>query len=506
MRILLSDDISDITSLPGVTGAAPVNLASTATWAFARSKDGTAAPIAVGGNRVSAGHAEGYRFPASASLLGGFLTIEMQTTPGSWLDVTTEILNLGFVGDAVRGDGLCTGQIPHPAAVIRLQHVREDDVSQSPDCGVPYPAAPDATDYWPNVLFDAREGLEREDADPLLDRDPHLGGLMHYVELDIGNLARWLSGVVGASGASALNNNGYLVYFSDRRTNNDASRLETGEYGYEDFVNTGVSGVPNAINEPGEDVNGNGTLETYGMVPMAGGSVPFDATATVYGTVPSAIARRNPAIFFRRALKLVNGGLGSLPVDGLTVTSENPVYVQSHYNANAGGFGDPHTSAAVIADAVTLLSTAWNDWSSLDLPHDPADAATTYYRFAVAAGTSLSYAQPSGTPADFGTDGGVQNLMRLLETGRATRCSTVARSRRSGSAARRAVATSAAPTSSSRRRPSRSSTTPTSWTWRACRLARPISPMSTSQASDRFSRRSRPPPERKGPAKNNFVS
>ena len=167
-----------------------INLASTATWAFALSKEGTAAPIAVGGNIVSTGYAEGYRFPVSTSLLGGFLAIEMQTTPGTWLDVTTEILNLGFVSEAVRGDGLCTGQIPHPDAVIRLQHVREGAVLQNPDCGVPYPANPDATDYWPNVLFDAREGLEREDADPLLDRDPHLGGLMHYVELDIGNLAR----------------------------------------------------------------------------------------------------------------------------------------------------------------------------------------------------------------------------------------------------------------------------------------------------------------------------
>ena len=410
VRILLSDLPADITSLPSMTGATPINLASTATWAFALSKEGTAAV------NFPAEYAEGYRFPAGTGLLGGFLAIEMQTTPGTWIDVTTEILNLGFIGEAVRGDGLCTGQVPHPDAVIRLQHVREGAVLGNQDCGVPYPTAPDATDYWPNMLFDAREGLEREDADPLLDRDPHLGGLMHYVELDVGNLARWLSGAIGLSGASALNENGYLVYFSDRRTNNDESQAETGEYGYEDFVNTGVSGVPNSINEAGEDVNGNGTLETYGMTPTLGaGGPPLDATATVYGTVPTAIARRNPPLFFRRALKLVNGGLGNLPVDGLTVTSENPVYVEDHYNATASGFGDPHAKAAVIADAVTLLSTAWTDWNSLDLPHAPAAAATTYFRFAVAAGTSLSYAQPGGTPSRFGTDGGVQNLMRLLE-------------------------------------------------------------------------------------------
>jgi hypothetical protein len=135
----------------------------------------------------------------------------------------------------------------------------------------------------------------------------------------------------------------------------------------------------------------------------------------VTGTVTNAVARANPPIFFRRAVKLVNGGLGNLPVDGLTITSENPVYVQGHYNANGGGFGDPHASAAIIGDAVTLLSTAWNDWDSLDLPHRPAPAAPTYYRFGVATGTSLSYPKPGATPIAFGTDGGVQNLMRLLE-------------------------------------------------------------------------------------------
>lgn len=410
LRILLSDDLTDITALPGVTGTTPVNLADNTTWAFALSKEGADA------DGFPAEFLEGYRFPANTSLLGGFLTVEMQTGPGVWVDVTAELLNLGFVGQAVRGDGLCDGQRPHSDAVIRLQHVREGAVRQSPDCGVPYPAAPDATDYWPNVLFDAREGLEREDADPLLDRDPHLGGLIHFVELDIGNLARWLSGAIGVSGPSALNDDGYIVYFSDRRTNNDLLLTETGEYGYEDFVNTGLSGAPNGIHEAGEDVNGNGTLDTYGMTPMAGAGVsPLDATATVTGTVTNAVARANPPIFFRRAVKLTNGGLGNLPVDGLTVTSENPVYVQGHYNANTGGFGDPHTSAAIIGDAVTLLSTAWNDWDSLDLPHRPAPAAPTYYRFGVATGTSLSYTKPGATPITFGTDGGVHNLMRLLE-------------------------------------------------------------------------------------------
>ena len=92
VRILLSDDITDLTSLPGVTGA-PVNLGLSQNplgpWFFATSKEGfdQDPPDYAGG--------EGYRFAAGTSLLGGYLKIEMQTTPGTWIDVTTEILNLG---------------------------------------------------------------------------------------------------------------------------------------------------------------------------------------------------------------------------------------------------------------------------------------------------------------------------------------------------------------------------------------------------------------------------
>ena len=63
------------------------------------------------------------------------------------------------------------------------------------------------------------------------------------------------------------------------------------------------------------------------------------------------VARANRPLFFRRALKIVNGGLGNLP-NGLTIASENPVYVQGNYNAQATNtLADPHVPAAIIADA-----------------------------------------------------------------------------------------------------------------------------------------------------------
>ena len=81
-------------------------------------------------------------------------------------------------------------------------------------------------------------------------------------------------------------------------------------------------------------------------------------------------------------LKLVDGSLGNLPVrpdtglGGFTVASENPVYIQGNYNSdNTDPFWDNpppavvadinHSAAAVIADAVTVLSNNWSDINSM---------------------------------------------------------------------------------------------------------------------------------------------
>ena len=90
-------------------------------------------------------------------------------------------------------------------------------------------------------------------------------------------------------------------------------------------------------------------------------------------------ARENAPLFFRRAVKIVNGSkltaVGTCPGGnncGLTIASENPVYLQGDYNANSGGndFGDPSIAASVAADAVTLLSNNWNDVNSFTFPYD----------------------------------------------------------------------------------------------------------------------------------------
>ncbi len=414
LRILLSDTAADIANLPTVTVTAPVPLGNIMPAGYLGG-----APFA-----LSAGNAgSGDRVALGTPLLGGFIKMEMQTMAGAWQDVTVEILNLGIAGrqlpDPATGAPNCAE--PYPNAIVRLQRVRDN--------GAGCLASPQPTSgYWPNTLYDTREGVQRDgtaDADPI-----RFGGIMHYVEVDARNLSRWFQGAIGVSGVNAENTTGYVLYFSDRRTNRDAAGFETGEYGFEDIVNpASATGAPNGVLDLGEDFNGNTTLETYGLTPrlQGGMTAPLDINARPWtsmdpgnilaAAVEQGIARRNPAIFFRRALKLTNGGLGNIVLPGLAVVAENPVYIQGHWNANAAGFGNPHAATSVIADSVTLLSSVWNDRRSFTDPHNvgPRDGATTWYRLAVIAGKGLSFPQPGGTPQDYGTDGGAHNFLRYLE-------------------------------------------------------------------------------------------
>jgi hypothetical protein len=215
--------------------------------------------------------------------------------------------------------------------------------------------------------------------------------------------------------------------------------------------------VSNGALDTGEDVNGNGVLDVYGGVPrlyptagtafrMAGVPTWTPATgatgawAAGAGTMLTTLvsvneARVNPQVFFRRAIKLVNGGYttGTLRLprngtQGLSVVAENPLYVQGNYNApNAAGTGfgttpgTDHVSGSVIADAVTMLSNNFNDIRSFMSPHDVTvnrGASTTYFRVAVISGKGLNFPRPTSNGqdhTDFGTDGGAHNFLRYIE-------------------------------------------------------------------------------------------
>lgn len=448
IRILLSDMAADITGLPGVSADAPVNLANLGV----ASTDGSW--YVVNQSRPPLAKSAGTTgMTDNKPLVTGFLKVDRITLAGVPQDVTREFLNLGIAGRVISNSSWNTPSGSpttcaqrNANAILRFQRLI-DDPSDGTTCGRTSGGTwtNAATDYMPLALYDAREGSLRDTvgtSDAQRNSWIHLAGIMHYVELDVDNLRRWLIGEIGSTGsASTMNITGYVVYFSDRRGNynaaNPGTSKETGELGYEDFV------VDNNELDVGEDVNGNGVREDYGETARPPDGA-LDYLLNPSGGLMTRIidvteARRNPPAFFRRALKLVNGGLGKLPSNGeqgLTVASENPVYVEGNYNAcnaspyvacsAATGFDGTgavgHKSAAIIADAVTLLSRNWNDIRSFLKPHriwtdseGDREAETTWYRMAIIAGKGLNFPHMSGQPDDFGTDGGAHNFLRYIE-------------------------------------------------------------------------------------------
>jgi hypothetical protein len=440
LRILLSDTAADITSLPTVTATAPVplgNLAQTPVAGYA--PGGMTTPFATSGGAPALPPAVQYTSPAGTPLLNGFIKIEQQLQAGGWRDVTLQLLNFGTTGrNLSTGVSNVPGAIcvePHPNAIVRLQRVKDVPGTNAP-CGLSGGAmSQTSTDYWPNALYDVREANLRDNISTA-NMNIALGGVVQYVELDVNNLKRWIEGdaaFVGGTGPQTFTDNGYIVYFSDRRNNRDAANRETGEYGFEDVVNpTDVNGAPNNTLDAGEDVNGNGVLDSYGRLPVnvpsqvlpvaIASMAPWDVNATPRTTTNlPTVARANRQIFFRRALKVVNGGLNRIPTPGLTIAAENPVYVQGNFNALATDTAaEPNRACAIIADAVTLLSNNWNDIRSFVSPNNPAGraATTTGYRMAVISGKNVPFARPTGWAAarDFGTDGGAHDFLRTLES------------------------------------------------------------------------------------------
>ena len=514
---------------PGAGGKYPYSMAPAWINGNVGSGAGGVFPLPTSGAAGAAYNVQnGYWVVPQYPIITGCIKIDYQNVAGTaFVDVTQAILKQGFTGrnlnpqtaaaDAANPSPKRTAlpaapvaasacADPSAAAIIRLARVRDNPSFAAGGCGVPSvnTANEHGTDFWPNVLFDAREANQRDVALAVNAANPNgqltLAGAMYYVELDVKNLAAWI-----VANAGVVNNQtGYTLYFSDRRGNLadpaspasvGAGPLKTAAFGYEDFVNpnNAATGCPNGGLDQGEDVesdytlgnstNITGLLRTYGNTLAAyngnpaanpnalprlwsifnnavptqvtgtelGGLVaaPTNQVATVVNAVlavnptcntvanggnawPFAVAkdgrdlRENPPIFFRRALKIVNGqnivlgACNGVPC-GLSIASENPVYLQGDFN-NTGtpaptNFSGAHVATSIVADAVTLLSDNWNDVNSFAFPYNPGNrnATTTTYRVAIAAGKGIAFPQPGGTAQDFGTDGGAHNFLRYIE-------------------------------------------------------------------------------------------
>jgi hypothetical protein len=437
------------------------------------------------------------------NLLDGYLRVEVLQNNGTWLGVTQEWLGLGFArgpipptspgpatnagSNQVNPNAILLFQMPadrngnggapdatgvatvctlsgSPARYTSCTYGRPPEVQTDSFTNSPYYGdgnqltSSSRTNWYPINFYDTREGEVRDIIQG--NNSCTASGAMNVVELDVGNLKRWLAGSTGVNGASVnyTNQNGYILYFSDRRgmlpnpTQNpslvDPANTKTGDSGLEDSINSAsAAGTPNNALDPvppgktesPEDVNNDGVLNIFGEANLGNGfGTGFNASGgNQYARIPLclATARANWISGARHALKLVDGGLGNLPVradnggGGFTVGSENPVYILGDYNTSAAdpmwanpstGTEPAHAAAAIIADAVTVLSDHWSDLESFQNPTQPTSrpAQDTYYRVAIAAGKSINFPFPNWTSATdygFGTDGGVHNFIRFLE-------------------------------------------------------------------------------------------
>ena len=97
-----------------------------------------------------------------------------------------------------------------------------------------------------------------------------------------------------------------------------------------------------------------------------------------------------------------------LPQGGLTVATPNPLYVLGNYNATALGPADTRNTlpAALIADAITVLSPNWKDANSTLALGNRIATDTTVNAAFLAGVVPTSLASYSG---------GVENFPRFLE-------------------------------------------------------------------------------------------
>ena len=407
------DNVGPFAAGVPVDGATPAN-----TTYFATGKTGATDVDWIKPTTVAAG--------SPWPLINGFLRVEIRKTDNTYTPVTQEWLKLGFARGVLSPNSEAgVANSVNPNAILILQKLADRIGTETSDPGLAKTGSGSKNNWYPINFYDPREGENRDTASA--GASCALGGVMNAVEVDVNNLRRWLVNPAGSGPLTeTASQNGYIFYFSDRRGMlNNASGVKAGEYGYEDVINpASAAGTPNGTLDAGEDVNGNGLLDTYGASTIANGFSPLlnDPSQRLSDCTKSA--RKNRVTAARHVLKVINGSLGNLPTSasggGFTVASEEPVYVVGDYNANLSGFGTPDAPSAVIADAVTLLSNNWRDYNSFANATNPGAraASTTWYRTAVAAGKNISFPQPSfsGVPQDFGTDGGVHNFLRYIES------------------------------------------------------------------------------------------
>ena len=225
---------------------------------------------------------------ATWNTLDGWLRVEYRDTAGNWVPVTNEWLGLGFARGFSAPATLGANTV-NPNAILILQQPADrnadgnlDITGIAPNCtrvssGVctrwTNPLPPEAltdvmmtgsgstspffgitsagtakqsfsrTNWYPINFYDTREGEPRDVGAG--NNSCTAAGLMNAVEIDTGNLKRWLWGQTGFNGPNVdfATQNGYVLYFSDRRgmlpnPNPPYNGQKSGDSGLEDSINS----------------------------------------------------------------------------------------------------------------------------------------------------------------------------------------------------------------------------------------------------------------------------
>ena len=333
----------------------------------------------------------------------------------------------------------------------------------------------------PINVYNVREGWMRS---TLSEYDLYTRGVTSVVEINMRNLARWLDGVYDnnlLAGTTAVSTNikgeeGYVVYVSDRR----GDRVKA-EYLSDGTSFASTNGIvdnediygANGVLDAGEDVidfgwnvggaSKKGTLQKDTLELPDSGTVCCTPSVT-NAPVDDRLARANTVLttfnannYFRRAVRLFDGetlsttaASGKLsPTKGITVASENMVYIWGNFNTtgvasipsggstmNDGGYTGAQVPSSIVCDAIFPLSKTWFDSSSALYPEGSSDARNltgeayrmadegasttegTAVRAAIVAGTTISaMTETPGRDADgLRRNGGIINYPRFQET------------------------------------------------------------------------------------------
>lgn len=291
-------------------------------------------------------------------------------------------------------------------------------------------------------------------------------GVTNVIELNMRNLARWLDGVYNnnlLAGTNAVSGNigspdGYTVYISDRRGDDLRNGTTNGM-----VDNLDIYG-PNGLLDAGEDVQGPGLFikDTNELPDPAVLPAPAPGYGTdLYKRALAVSGWRNRDAdginhrMFRNAVRLFNGenlqisgSAGKISTTkGITISSENMVYLWGNYNTTGINVAPPdgtsslndnttayfyvgnQVPASLVCDAFFPLSKTFFDSQTSMYPDDfskrRADrlatvAQETSARVAIIAGnnrSALSGAPDAGNGASGESRlcGGMHNFPRFLE-------------------------------------------------------------------------------------------